>query len=399
MSVPHPASKLATLSDVPGTELSQLQVTFDSFREFVERYAPWLSDDCIFVETVESVAVGTPVRLEIRVRDRPVLVRALGQVDWVREPEAAAEDGGPSGVAVEVTYLDPASARLIDSIFRLYDSQPSVPRDDGPAFTEPAGDDQADHAAAAVSSSSAGLAQPVQTAEAEGAAAPEPVSVPTLAAPSAVPSPPPSAASPSTAPRTVSSPMPGASIAMSTSGSSFLRRSVLLFLLAIAAGATLFLFLRNRTNAGPPSAGSVTAAPAAQGGAATVESAAETPPAVAENDPAALAREVEKVVESWAAAWSEQRVEDYLAAYAPSYRPPDLDRREWEEQRRIRIAAPASIAVVVKDLDLEIAGPARAVARFQQDYAADSSHLYTQKILELARLPEGWKIVEERSGG
>ncbi len=118
-------SSLATLSEVPGTELRQLQATFENFREFVARYSPWLSDSCIFVETLEAVPVGAPVRLEIWLRDRPLLVRALGQVDWVRtDPEVGEE--GPPGVALNITYLDPASARLIDSIFRLYTGQQSA---------------------------------------------------------------------------------------------------------------------------------------------------------------------------------------------------------------------------------------------------------------------------------
>ncbi len=118
-------SSLATLSEVPGTELRQLQATFDSFREFVTRYSPWLSDSCIFVETLEAVPVGAPVRLEIFLCDRPLLVRALGQVDWVRTEEDDAEEG-PPGVAINITYLDPASARLIDSIFRLYTGEQSA---------------------------------------------------------------------------------------------------------------------------------------------------------------------------------------------------------------------------------------------------------------------------------
>ena len=117
------SSSLATLSEVPGTELRQLQASFESFREFVARYSPWLSDSCIFVETLETVPVGAPVRLEIWLRDRPLLIWALGQVDWVR---VAPDDEGPPGVALNITYLDPASARLIDSIFRLYTGQQSA---------------------------------------------------------------------------------------------------------------------------------------------------------------------------------------------------------------------------------------------------------------------------------
>ena len=121
---PSDTSSLATLSDVPGTELRRLQATFEAFGEFVDRYSPWLSDSCIFVETLETMPVGAPVSLEIRLRHRPAMIQALGQVDWVRDRDD--EAAGPPGVAVNISYLDPASARLLDSIFRLYTGQQSA---------------------------------------------------------------------------------------------------------------------------------------------------------------------------------------------------------------------------------------------------------------------------------
>ena len=39
----------------------------------------------------------------------------------------------------------------------------------------------------------------------------------------------------------------------------------------------------------------------------------------------------------------------------------------------------------------------RARARFRQDYQTESRHLAADKVLELARRPEGWKIVREES--
>ncbi|MEM7355299.1 MAG: hypothetical protein AAF657_31095, partial [Acidobacteriota bacterium] len=118
------ASSLATLSDVPGTELRRLDATFESFSEFVDRYSPWLSDSTIFVETAEAIPVGAPVCLEIKLSQRSALIRALGQIEWARE--TADEEAGPPGVAITISYLDPASARLIDSIFRLYTGQESA---------------------------------------------------------------------------------------------------------------------------------------------------------------------------------------------------------------------------------------------------------------------------------
>ncbi|MEM7583908.1 MAG: hypothetical protein AAF560_11045 [Acidobacteriota bacterium] len=121
------AAGLATLSDVPGTELRELHASFASFRDFVDRYSSWLSDTNIFVESSDLVPDGAPVRLEFRLEDQPItLIRALGEVEWVRPPAAAGPEE-PPGAAVKITYLDQASARLIESIFRLYTEQEGAP--------------------------------------------------------------------------------------------------------------------------------------------------------------------------------------------------------------------------------------------------------------------------------
>lgn len=420
MSELSAAASLATLSDVPGTELRQLQVTFDSFRDFVESYAPWLSDTCIFVETHENVAVGTPVRLEIWLRGRPVLIRALGHVDWVRDATDPDEEG-PPGVALEITYLDPASARLIDSIFRLYRVQDETPLDDSRVETwehdvEPLDDGASSEAGflspappdeSASSAFGFGLVEPLaeEAPPGAGAAVPDP-----LPEPSSLPVEPP--AEPA---RPVLGPLgatgkPGVSVAMSASDTSFLRRSVVMFLLAVAVGAALFAVLRRGSvepAVGGGEIGSTEPVVTEPGGAAVEPSppepvpagASETPaPAAAGVDAEHIVRDVEGVVRSWAAAWSEQNPDGYLAAYAPGYSPPELSRGAWEQERRGRITAPARIVVEVEELDVRVIGGSRAVARFYQDYETDTSHLYTWKTLELERVGDGWRIVAERAG-
>ncbi len=734
------ASSLATLSEVPGTELRQLQATFASFRDFVARYSPWLSDSCIFIETLEEVPVGAPVRLEIWLRDRPALILALGQVDWVREPSGSDEEG-PPGVALNITYLDPASTRLIDSIFRLYTGQQSAamgkdvvetweldveslidqafpgapgaaeggadprqaasgvtpppaappqpppvaaaPREtappDGSAATgaapsrpvqimaddgtagetlgwsspdaEPsaaeapppsevqimaddgtagdalgwsspdtgpidvdalpsaaAGDEVADlaqeveielpaslddlpeieveaqptieepavpeeaHTIEAPALEDAGES-PLPAAPEETAAlspeaeielpappsfeTPSPVSpedlteleaplgmplpgsetspddeweerfsaafseheaeppaedtgfgfglvpeseppaeealpplddqalaeVPLSAAPAAEaelsrPEPPPAeASSRATPPPAVpdqaeqaipAHPLAGAAAATSASDASFLRRSVLLFLAAVIAIGLLFVWLRGRpeppaevatiaetpagsegageaatppaetaggseatstapgpaeaqtgeaqtgeaqtgpptepasepgpVESGPVESAPVESAPAAETPVPAVEPLAPPPPAATTEDPAEIAAAVERRVKAWADAWSRKQPEDYVACYAPDYRPAGTGRQEWIRQRRIRIRAPTNILVQAKDISVEVIGAGRANATFYQDYETDTKHLYTWKTMELARLPDGWRIVLERVG-
>ena len=126
--------------------------------------------------------------------------------------------------------------------------------------------------------------------------------------------------------------------------------------------------------------------------------APEPPQAEPETDPAGLAGDVERVVRTWAAAWSAQQPDDYIACYAPSFSPPGLSRQQWEAQRRARIRAPASIAVKTLDLAVEVLDSKRARAVFRQNYETDTKRLFTWKTMELERLPEGWRIVSERTG-
>lgn len=141
----------------------------------------------------------------------------------------------------------------------------------------------------------------------------------------------------------------------------------------------------------PPAAGPLPAAEQTAASPAPAEPAADLA-----NDPAAAVAAIEQVVRSWAAAWSGQQPEAYLGFYDPAFRPSDVDRREWERQRRSRILAPGHILVQVTDLEVELIDPSRAVARFHQSYQTDATHLFTWKTMVLARRPAGWAIVEER---
>ncbi len=613
------ASTLATLSEVPGTELRQLQATFQSFREFVGRYSPWLSDSCIFVETLEPVPVGAPVRLEIRLEGQPLLIRALGQVDWVRKPGAEEEDG-PPGVALNISYLDSASSRLIDSIFRLYSGQQSAtmgeevaqtwevdvesliddafPGGDAAQPAQPASPPPAPPAAleespemelesgeleleaepeeapspAAVEPEPMGEAavpvepevappeiappevaheielesvelevEPDEPEPAEIAARdpvePEPAAPgvseppvpevseppvpepPAVEPPAEVPSfgfglveppaaeeveapperpaaappeppaevaPPPreelppaaDASAPETAPAApIYRPERGAAVAAG-SGRSFWHRFTLFALLAVVAAGLVFAVFRLRAPepggapavaeiaeatageapssvepgavapdpetaapeatepseasappevtpppeaAPPPEATEPVAPPTVEPAAAepavpepvvesgqtatapsAIESGAAEPgvaePGAAEPPPATLVEDVERLIKTWAAAWSAQLPDDYLACYAPDYSPPGLGRRAWEDQRRVRLQAPSSIRVRANDLSVKVLDESSAVVTFHQEYQTDTKHLFTWKTMEVSRLPEGWKIVSERAG-
>lgn len=127
--------------------------------------------------------------------------------------------------------------------------------------------------------------------------------------------------------------------------------------------------------------------PAAPGGPAAVGDAPEPDYAAAE-----------AAVRSWAAAWSEKRAGDYLAAYSARYQPPDgLGRGEWESRRRNRIRRPAMIQVTLGAMSRTALGPDRVRLSFVQGYETPTYSDTVVKTLELALEPGGWKIVAEES--
>jgi tetratricopeptide (TPR) repeat protein len=127
-------------------------------------------------------------------------------------------------------------------------------------------------------------------------------------------------------------------------------------------------------------------------------SAASTAPAGRSESPsdASGPSELATVVESWAQAWSEQRVDDYLGFYGSDFEPTgDLGREQWQQQRRERLAAPRYVKVTVAFLDFERPSSDRALVRFNQSYESDTFSDVVTKTLELVRREGAWKIVRE----
>lgn len=110
--------------------------------------------------------------------------------------------------------------------------------------------------------------------------------------------------------------------------------------------------------------------------------------------------ELAEMVKAWAAAWSEQRVKEYLAFYAADFEPADFaSRPAWEAMRRQRVAAPSFIEVEV-DLDSMVvheSNPGEASATFTQSYRSDRFGDTVEKTLDLVREQGAWRIRRENS--
>ena len=107
---------------------------------------------------------------------------------------------------------------------------------------------------------------------------------------------------------------------------------------------------------------------------------------------------IRTAIRDWAAAWSNQNVDGYLAAYASDFRPANgAALASWIDYRRQRLSAPGFIQVDVGDIDVEMTGSDRARATFVQGYRSDNYQDQVIKTLTMRRTGEGWQIVTEVS--
>jgi hypothetical protein len=105
---------------------------------------------------------------------------------------------------------------------------------------------------------------------------------------------------------------------------------------------------------------------------------------------------VVKLVEAWAGAWSDQRVEDYLSAYGNDFVPQaGVSRDEWKRQRRRRLTSPSFIEVELSAMRIEVVDPQNASATFTQAYRSNTYRDVVVKTLDLALEEGAWKIVRE----
>ncbi|GGP18296.1 nuclear transport factor 2 family protein [Silvimonas iriomotensis] len=104
-------------------------------------------------------------------------------------------------------------------------------------------------------------------------------------------------------------------------------------------------------------------------------------------------------VNSWAAAWSRQNVNGYLAAYSRNFKAPGgQSYAEWAKERRDRISSPKSIDVSVSNIKIEFTDSDSARVKFRQSYKSDRlSARSTGKTLIMEKSGGRWLIVEERT--
>lgn len=105
-----------------------------------------------------------------------------------------------------------------------------------------------------------------------------------------------------------------------------------------------------------------------------------------------------KVVKAWAAAWSAQKVDSYLAFYADDFKTPAGESRtSWSAVRKERISSPKSIQVNISNATVMFSDNDHATVKFRQSYRANHLKASGSKTLLMVKAGDKWLIQEERA--
>ncbi len=101
-------------------------------------------------------------------------------------------------------------------------------------------------------------------------------------------------------------------------------------------------------------------------------------------------------LKQWAAAWSANDVEAYLAAYDDEFLPPrDLTRAQWQAERRVRLKKPKKIEVMLSDFEVSSTSDNSLTVKLLQRYRSDNYRDTTRKGFILVLRSGEWKIGDE----
>ena len=99
---------------------------------------------------------------------------------------------------------------------------------------------------------------------------------------------------------------------------------------------------------------------------------------------------------AWSDAWVARDVRNYLAFYAPDFKPEGgLSRDEWVQQRQQRFAKVNGNRIEIQNLSVRMVNPETALATFRQVYVAGTYADTTEKTLEWRKQGGQWLIVRE----
>ena len=108
---------------------------------------------------------------------------------------------------------------------------------------------------------------------------------------------------------------------------------------------------------------------------------------------------INKTIQGWAFAWSNQDVTGYLGFYADEFTPdnPKLSRSTWAAQRKDRLLKPEKIELGLSNVAIYLDEAPLKRAEFEQTYKSDVYQDKVLKSLEFIDQDGEWKIRSERT--
>ncbi len=101
-------------------------------------------------------------------------------------------------------------------------------------------------------------------------------------------------------------------------------------------------------------------------------------------------------IKGWSNAWSAKDSDAYLSYYSAGFNPPGgLNRKKWEQQRRIRLKKPRFIRVSIESPTVKMLSSSSALLSFRQNYQSDRFNDAIQKTLLLEKVNGSWQILKE----
>lgn len=105
---------------------------------------------------------------------------------------------------------------------------------------------------------------------------------------------------------------------------------------------------------------------------------------------------VTDLVERWASAWSTKDFDAYADVYGEQFKTGTFrSKASWLKFRKSRIVSPSSIAVTVRDLQVELSEPGVAKVSFIQNYVSGALKLDSFKSMTVVQEAGQWRIVSE----
>ena len=105
---------------------------------------------------------------------------------------------------------------------------------------------------------------------------------------------------------------------------------------------------------------------------------------------------VREAVLAWAQAWEHEKLNQYLDAYGPDFRPPhNLTRQQWRAQRHKRVSQPRHIHITLNHMQITLLDPRSAEATFTQHYRSGYYSDRVVKMLVMHKVGGEWKIQRE----